>query len=154
VWTESCPANFLHKKQLVEAELARVEGRDAEAADLYESAAEGAGREGFIQDLALAHELAARHAFARGRRQAGVLRLREALQAYDRWGARGKVQALEEEFAARLVPASAVVGPGASVDLLGVLKAADVVTGETSLERLLAALLRVCIEMGGADRAV
>src|SRR5262249_48671236 len=53
-WAESCPATFSHKHTLVAAELARLDGRDMEAMQLYERAIRRSADHGFIQDQALA----------------------------------------------------------------------------------------------------
>src|SRR3979411_2116434 len=59
-WAESCPATFAHKHALVSAEWARLEGRDIEAMRLYEQAVRSAAERGFLQDRAVAGEVAAR----------------------------------------------------------------------------------------------
>jgi predicted ATPase len=97
-WLPECPTTFRGKHLLVEAELARVEGRHAEAADLYDAAIEEAAHERFLQEEAIARELAARHARGRGRTRIAEFHLREAQRMYAEWGAAEKVRALEEEF--------------------------------------------------------
>ncbi len=52
------PMNFQHKHDLVEAERARVEGRPHDALEGYEKAIRGAHAAGFVQEEALAYELA------------------------------------------------------------------------------------------------
>ncbi|MFP2912542.1 ATP-binding protein, partial [Pyxidicoccus sp. 3LFB2] len=99
-WAERSPENFRHKHQLVAAEVARVEGRSLEAMALYDSAIDGAHAEGFLQDEALANELAGRCYHSLGRARFASLHLRAALDAYARWGAWAKVSLLEEEFPA------------------------------------------------------
>jgi predicted ATPase/signal transduction histidine kinase len=154
-WARSCPASFRHLYVLVEAEIARVEGRAAPAADLYDEAAEGACEGGFIQDAALASELAGRHALARGRARLADLHLRKARERYAQWGATEKVRALEEEF-----PEMGRVGissPGgrirdADFDILSLLKSAETIATEVVLDRLLERLIHVCAEAAGADR--
>ena len=47
-WRLDCEANFGHKALLVEAELARVEGRDADALRLFDEAARSADDAGFL----------------------------------------------------------------------------------------------------------
>ena len=76
-WASLSPENFAHRLALIEAELARREGAGPEA---YTRAAELAARGGWLHDLGLVHERA-------GRREA-------AIEAYERWGARAKVERL------------------------------------------------------------
>src|SRR5919202_1419003 len=40
IWADNCPENFLHKYLLVQAEIARISGKEIEALDLYDRAIE------------------------------------------------------------------------------------------------------------------
>ena len=95
VWSESCPDNFLAKRLMVEAEMARITG-DESAIELYDLAVDAARKGEFVQDEALANELAAR--FVMERRptsRVGAMYLRDARYAYLLWGAKRKVEELE-----------------------------------------------------------
>jgi hypothetical protein len=59
-WEKNCPANFVNRASLVDAEMARVESRDLEAMRLYERAIQSSREHGFVQNEGLANELAAR----------------------------------------------------------------------------------------------
>ena len=79
-WAEHAPMNYLHKFYLVEAEKARVLGQFLEAEEFYERAIAGAAENEYIQEEALAYELAAKHYLARGREKfAQTLHERSAL---------------------------------------------------------------------------
>ena len=93
-----CPTNFLHLQLLMQAELARLDGRIESAVRLYEQAMDAAHASEFRRDEAMANELAARHLLGAGRRKAAEGYLRAAWHLYDQWGARRKVEQLEEEF--------------------------------------------------------
>ena len=58
IWAENCPENFETRAALVNAEISRIGGRDAEAMHLYERAIRSARANGFIHNEALANELA------------------------------------------------------------------------------------------------
>lgn len=58
-WAHHAPMNYQHKYDLVEAEKARVLGKYWEAADYYDKAIQGAKAQEYIQEEALANELAA-----------------------------------------------------------------------------------------------
>ena len=60
IWAEHCLENFENRAALVGAEIARIEGREREAARLYEQAIRSAHTNGFVNNEALANELAAR----------------------------------------------------------------------------------------------
>jgi predicted ATPase len=66
VWAANCPENFENRAALVSAEIARIEGREPNAERLYEQAIRSAQANGFVQNEALANELAARFYAARG----------------------------------------------------------------------------------------
>jgi PAS domain S-box-containing protein len=87
--------NYLHKFHLVEAEKARVLGQFLEAEELYEQAIAGAAEHEFIQEEALAYELAAKHYLARGREKIAQTYMKEAHSCYERWGATAKVKELQ-----------------------------------------------------------
>ena len=63
---EACPENFENRAALVGAEIARIEGRELDAAYLYEHAIRSAHANGFVHNEALANEFAARFYAARG----------------------------------------------------------------------------------------
>ena len=95
IWRAACDANHAHRVALVEAEIARLEGRDDEATELYERAVERARRDRFTPDEALANELAARFHVAAGRDETARAHLDEARAIYERWGAAAKVARLD-----------------------------------------------------------
>ena len=94
-WSQRCPANFEHKRLLVEAEAARLRGAGDEAILGYDQAAASAHEAGYVQHVALAHELAARHLAALGRPADARAARDRARAAYARWGAHAKVRRLE-----------------------------------------------------------
>jgi signal transduction histidine kinase len=155
VWASNCPENYRHKHLLVGAELARLREQDSEAAALYDQAIEAAGRERFLQDQALANELAGRYYLSRGRRHIASLYLSSALSVYARWGATAKLDAIEREFSSLLGPLWGPTRDGqgvATIDLLAILKAAEAISTEVVLDRLLETLLDVCMASAGAER--
>jgi predicted ATPase/signal transduction histidine kinase len=162
VWATNCPENFRHKHLLVEGELARIDGRPLDAGDLYDKAIEAARREGFLQDEALANELAGRFYRSLDRRRIAALYLSAAIREYARWGATAKAEALEEEFPdlesvespSWRVPISPIQDQkgGAALDLLGILRAAETISSEVVLDRLLEKLMEVCLATAGGER--
>jgi hypothetical protein len=97
-WAENCPENFENRAALIGAEVARLEGRDSDAQSLYEQAIRSARANGFIQNEALACEIAGRFYAARGFEDFARLYLRKARYGYLRWGADGKVRQLDELY--------------------------------------------------------
>ena len=160
VWAEHCPENFEDRAALVGAEIARLEQRDADALRLYEKAISSAREHGFVQNDALAHELAAQYCLARNLEAAGYAYLRNARNCYDRWGASGKVRQLGERYPrlleGLLTPASAAaigVQTG-QLDVETVVKASQTLSSEMDLPRLVETLLRIAVENAGAERGL
>jgi PAS domain S-box-containing protein len=158
--TKSCPENFANRELLVRAEIARVEGRELDAERLYEAAIESAGDNGFVQNEALANELAARFHAARGFETISRAYLRNARDGYVRWGADGKVRQLDRihphlRSEEAVVSGSGTIGaPIEQLDLATVLQVSEAVAGEMVLEKLLDTLMRTAMEHAGADRAL
>lgn len=86
------PANFAHKAALVRAERARVAGRNDEARACFEEAVALAQAGGFLNDLGLASELAARFERACGGEPSA--HHERAVEAYSAWGAKALVSRL------------------------------------------------------------
>jgi PAS domain S-box-containing protein len=160
-WVENYPPTFGDKYALVSAEVARLEGRDAEAMRLYEKAVRSARDHGFVQNEALAHEMAARFYAARDFDTIAHAYLREARRCYLRWGASGKVRQLEQlhphlrDAPVPAYPTTTTMGaPVERLDVGTVLKASQAVSGEIELGELIKTLLRISIEHAGAERGL
>src|SRR5262245_59730923 len=159
IWAENCPQNFEDRAALVAAEIARIEGRDLDAMRLYEQAIGSARASGFVQNEALANELAARFYAARGFETIAHAYLRHARYCYLRWGADGKVGQLDQLYP-HLTQEKPVAGPstiGAPVeqlDLATVIKVPQAVSGEIALKKLIDTLMRTAIEHAGAERGL
>src|SRR4029077_1958701 len=98
LWTENCPENFANRKALIGAEIARLEGRDLDAQRLYEDAVRLARDYGFVPNEAFACELAGAFYAGRGLDTSAKAYLRQARDCYERWGALGKIRALDTRY--------------------------------------------------------
>jgi PAS domain S-box-containing protein len=160
LWARHCPENFENRAALVAAELARIEGRDRDATQLYEQAISSARENGFIHHEALALEIAAGFYAARGFDRIAKAYLRDARYGYRQWGAEGKVRQLEATFPYLVdeqIGADAkrtLVTPVEHLDLSTVLQVSQALQGETDLERLIAAIMRLSVEHAGAERGL
>jgi len=97
-WTRACPRNFEPWYLLAAAEAAGASGRGAEAVAGYAAAIAAAQASGVVRIEALAHDHWAAHARRGGDGAAAALHLREAIGAYERWGAHGKADQLRRSF--------------------------------------------------------
>ena len=165
-WAEHCPENFQNKYDLVEAEKARVLGQNWQAEELYEKAIQGAKKSEFIHEEAIAYERAAEFYISIGRKEIGQFYLKNAHQCYSFWGAKAKVQQLENEYPQLLLAtgsrrSSERVGITTStietestsevLDLTTVLKASQALAEEIVLGKLLEKLMKIMIENAGAQ---
>ena len=113
-----------------------------------------------MQNEGMAHELAARFYAARGAETMAHVCLRNARHCYLRWGAFGKVRQLEQlhphlRDAPVLESPTATIGaPVERLDVGTVLKAAQAVSGEIVLDKLIETLLRIAVEHAGAERGL
>ncbi len=148
------PRTFAAGLALVSAETARLEGRDREASRGYEEALAAARQEGYAYVEGLAGEAAWRFCSQRGWPVAAAAYLRAAWDAYRRWGAKAKVEALAAEhpgLPSEHAGPAAADGAGAQLDLLAAAaRASQAISGEMSLERLLETLLRTVVGAAGA----
>jgi PAS domain S-box-containing protein len=159
-WVENYPPTFADKHLLVLAEIARVEGRAFDAMQLYEQAIQSARANGFVQNEALAHEVAARFFATHGFETMAHAYLRKARNCYERWGALGKVKQLDERYP-RLYEerlptstASTIGTPIRQLDVETVVKASQAISSEIVLPKLIEKLVRIAVEHAGAERGL
>ncbi|MBC9073346.1 response regulator [Thauera sp. CAU 1555] len=169
-WAQSAPANFRHKFDLVEAELARLDGRTGEAIGAYDKAIEAAVRGGFVQDEALANELAGRFWLQLGKEEFAAVHLRRAFRGYQLWGARRKLEdlvrrcgtlleapaqpAATQSYAARHTAIYSVTSNHTTTsvfDIDSVIEASHLLAGEIQLGELKRKMMHLAISNAGAD---
>jgi predicted ATPase/signal transduction histidine kinase len=180
-WARLAPMNHLHRWHLVEAERCRVGSDKAAAIDHYDQAIALAQASGFIQEEALAHELAARFYLLWGKGRIAQSHLIDAYYAYGRWGAKAKIADLEQRYPKLLelilkrpekrpeqtLSSTDTILAYAStptthsnssmsevIDLTTLLHTSQILSREIQLDKLLAALLEAVIQNAGADKCV
>jgi predicted ATPase/signal transduction histidine kinase/CheY-like chemotaxis protein/tRNA A-37 threonylcarbamoyl transferase component Bud32 len=168
LWSKHCPSTYLHQRLLIEAELARITGNVLEAQDLYDQAISSARSNKFLQNEALASELAAKFWLGKGKEKIAKVYMSEAHYGYQRWGAKRKVEDLEEKYPQLLPlsssPAKSITATstttnststgtrsGEALDLATVIKASQAISGEIVLDKLLSSLMKILIESAGAQ---
>ena len=103
-WAYYAPMNHQHKLDLIEAEKCRVLDKKVEAINLYDQAILGAKKHEFIQEEALANELAAKFYLNWGKEKVAMVYMQEAYYCYARWGAKAKTDQLENTYPNLLEP--------------------------------------------------
>lgn len=169
-WAHHAPMNYLHKFYLVEAERHRVLGEKIEAMEMYDKAITLAKENKYINEEALAYELAAKFYMSWGKETIAQVYMQNAHYSYQLWGAIAKVEHLQEkypQFLARTsaktttqtkvnrtttVPTTTSTNLGDTLDLTTVMKASQAISGEIVLSKLLARLMKIAIENAGAEK--
>jgi PAS domain S-box-containing protein len=180
-WAKHAPMNHLHKWQLVAAETYRWLGNKAAAIEYYELAIAGAVAHDYLQESALANELAAKFYFDWGKDKLAIDYLQTAYDDYAHWGATAKLDKLvrdypqlssqrahlQNETALDLssgsiesdglhpiaLESSVNSAPYSNLDSNAYIKAIQALYSEIDLDRLLRTLMDVVVENAGADSA-
>jgi len=171
-WARHCEENILHKYLLVSAEIERVKNQKLKCMELYDHAIESAGKNGFIQNEALANELAMKFWLYQGKVEFAKTYFLAARYANLKWGATAKIADLEKKYPqfmikskAEQTPLKNVTGtikttPSSgkyttdSLDVSSVMKASQAMSGEIILSNLLKKLMKVVIENAGAQKGI
>ncbi|AFY81980.1 trifunctional serine/threonine-protein kinase/ATP-binding protein/sensor histidine kinase [Oscillatoria acuminata] len=180
-WAHHAPMNHLHKWYLVEAERYRVLGEKITATECYDQAISLSKKYQFLNEEALANELAAKFYLDWGKQRIAQEYITEAYYCYARWGAKAKVADLEKRYPQLLgsilqqtrfplsandtiftlgsvTSTSSATSQSSSIsgtlDLAAILKASQTISGEIELDKLLSSLLAIIIENAGADKCV
>ncbi len=178
-WANHAPMNFLNKYYLVEAERYRVLGEKMTAMEYYDKAIALAKENKYIQEEALANELAAKFYLDWDKQTIAQAYMVNSYYCYARWGALAKVSDLETRYPELLVStrqqerininfnptetisvnstektvtgSTKVLG---SLDLSSFVKASQAISSEIELDKLLVKLMQILLENAGATKAV
>ncbi|MBD2616189.1 AAA family ATPase [Nostoc punctiforme FACHB-252] len=164
-WAQQVPINYLHKFYLVEAERHRVLGQKSEAIEMYDIAIALATENEYLNEQAIANELAARFYLQWGKDKIAQDYLLNAYYNYARWGAKAKVKDLEQrypdffkqapqksEFSTSKTISTSSTTLSKSIDLKSFIKASQVLGREIKFDTLLTKLMTIVIENAGAEK--
>ena len=163
---------------LLQAEVAAMKGQVGDAVLLYEKALPLLEASGYKYYAAIGYECAGRYCMTQQLTTAGRNYLERARALYDGWGATAKVAAFEAEFAAQLAaPVSQDLAPSTvrapnrprtqrqtrtshfgtsshempTLDWAALLSAAQAISSEVQLDKVVQRLLDVLLSSAGAD---
>ncbi|MBD2313325.1 diguanylate cyclase [Desertifilum sp. FACHB-1129] len=182
-WAHHAPMNFQHKYDLVAAERHRVLGEVTAAIEAYDRAIQNAIANGYIQEAALANELAAQFYLQWHKPRIAQSYLLDAYYTYARWGAKAKTDCLERQYPQYLLPilqhrqlnagaanflakpicplhptTQPLASPGvpalAALDCGAIFKTLQTLSSEIHLNQLLTNLLNIAIATAGATKCV
>ncbi|MCP4350997.1 MAG: SpoIIE family protein phosphatase, partial [Desulfobacterales bacterium] len=162
-YAATSPMNCLNKLYLAQAEQARV--LNQYPGKLYEKSIMLAKENGFVHEEAIANELAAKYYMSEEMTTVAKAYLQNAHAAYRRWGAKTKVLQMEKNFGL-FMQETPYHSPGSQkntetagksfesdiLDLKTVMKAANAISGEIILEKLLQRMMGIIIESAAAER--
>jgi signal transduction histidine kinase/serine/threonine protein kinase len=162
-WAKHAPENCLHKWYMVEAEICRVLSQKNQAIEYYDCAINLAKENKYLQEEALACELAAKFYLEWNKKTIARSYILDAYQKYQLWGAKAKVLHLEENYPQLLsssIPSCSINSSFSltgststeSLDLSSILKASQTLAQEIKLDILLAKMMKIVIENAGAER--
>ncbi|MFN6519495.1 MAG: AAA family ATPase [Nostoc sp. CreGUA01] len=103
-WADNCPKNFLHRYLLLSAEMAKISGKYMNAIELYDRAIAKAKKNEYLNEEALANELAAKFYLEWGKERIAQEYLINAYYCYARWDAKAKIDDLEQRYPELLAP--------------------------------------------------
>ncbi|MDJ1182467.1 trifunctional serine/threonine-protein kinase/ATP-binding protein/sensor histidine kinase [Roseofilum casamattae] len=177
LWADNCSENFLHKYTLVEAERARIAGQYLKAMDDYDRAIAAAKENGYIQEEALANELAAQFYLNWGKEKFAAVHLQASYYCYAQWEAKAKMDDLQQCYPELLKSIvendrnasksgisiskitsnyhsknASISSISSILDFSSLLKASQILSGEIELDRLVSTLMKIIIENAGATK--
>ncbi len=171
-WAQHAPMNYLHKYYLVEAERCRITGKQDRAMELYNQAIALAKTNEYLQEEALANELAAKYYLQRGMKKFAASYMKDARYSFNLWGATVKVKNIDERYielldltmaadsaqstaaGTRSVTSTSSVESISGLDLSSMLKSSQAISGELELDKLLRQLMEIVIENSGAQKGL
>ncbi|AUI68593.2 AAA family ATPase [Beggiatoa leptomitoformis] len=166
LWATFSPDNQQHKYYLVAAERERALKHDKEAREYYDQAIHLAHEQGYLNEEAIACELAGQFYLQRGLVKYAYACLRDAHYAYIRWGAIAKAKELEirhsnlfsqRDSSAQTTTITTLItqqGLPNMLDFASILKASQATTSELDLGKLLKKLMQIVLENAGAQRSL
>ncbi len=164
MWAHHAPMNHLHKFYLVEAERSRVLNQDGDAREYYDKAIALAQENEYLNEKALAYELAGKFYLDKNQNRLAGVYLQDAHYTYQQWGAIAKVKHLEARHPQFFISTASITqgtltttsttgsSSGEALDLAAVLKASQAISGEIVLDKLLENLMRTVIANAGAQK--
>ncbi len=162
-WSTYSPENFLHKWQLVEAQFQSIKGNFNRAIALYGRAIEGAEKSQLLHEQALAHELSAKFYLNLNQLRVATADIKQAHYLYSNWHADNKVKHLEQSYMG-IIPNLSRGGIltnnsiatstkfSEQLDLSSLIRSAQLITKEITLDKLTMIFLRIIMESGGGQR--
>ncbi|MCB1190116.1 MAG: PAS domain S-box protein [Leptospiraceae bacterium] len=160
-WSENSPENFLHKYHLVKAEKFRVTGKHENAKECYEIAIDKSLETTYLNEIALIFEVAGKFYLKNNNKRQASYYLQDAYKYYRQWGVVAKTRYLESKynsyinykqdsdfFANAIIKAKQEIQ---SMDIDSIISAAQAISSEIVMEKLLNKMMILVLENANAD---
>ncbi|MEG4234105.1 AAA family ATPase [Microcoleus sp. Pol11C3] len=176
IWMQHAPMNYEHKYHLVAAEKHRVFNQKTEAIEFYDRAIKGAKENEYLQDEAIANELAAKFYWEWGKEKVAAGYMQEAYYCYGRWGAKAKIEDLEQRYPQLLQPilnqpklrfnpletlakisqssqtsSTSSTSISDALDFASIMQAAQALSSKIQIDELLGTLNQIILKTSGAE---
>jgi predicted ATPase/signal transduction histidine kinase len=155
-WARHAPMNFRHKYNLLQAEMYRLKGDYLSARTEYDNAVQGAHEQRYLQEKAIALELAGQSFLFQDKQEAANDYLLKAYKAYQQWGAKAKAGQMLRQYPA--LQSLTIDGAGGlsvvsnkALNVESLLKAATALSSEMRLDKMLENLLTIVLQQAGAQ---
>ena len=168
-WAKHAPMNHLHRYHLIQAEIYRVQKNIPEAMIHYDKAINYAKENNFLNDEALANELAAKFYLQHQKQKHAIPYLLDSFNSYQRLGMKAKTDHLIDAYSyikddiliMEQKPAlkhwkfdkQSIQHVSQEIDLLSIMKASTSISEEIVFSNLLEKLMIIVVENAGATRA-
>ncbi len=161
-WVDKgCSSNFQHKHALIRALLADYRSdKNTSASELFDLAIDDASEHLFLQNAAIASELAAQFCIRCGKQRNATAYLIASFRYYKQWGAANKLQLMLKQYPELhdlvAINTSSIVNAHQnserSFDFLSVVKASQALSQTLQVDDLIKQLLNLAMESAGAHR--
>ena len=161
-WAKYAPMNHQHKVDLILGEKNRLLGDKLAAMNFYDRAIKTAKNNQYINEAALAYELAAKFYLSEDKELIAKAYLQESYYYYQVWGAHAKVKQLEQQYPQFLTGIQLInykdklevttSGSSYHLDIDTIIKATNTISGEIVLDKLLFNLMKLLLENAGAQK--
>lgn len=159
------PQNNANKYFLIKAERARIDGRIYQAEAYYQESISKARENGFIQEEALANELAAKYFYSLGKNENAGNFARDAIYCYSKWGCISKTKQLQELYkdlfqikpvneAMEESVAGSEFTTTTNIDVETIIRASQAISEEIVLYDLLKKMIYIFLQNAGARKAL
>ena len=157
-YQKNIPESYDNKYRLVKAELSTVEGKYADAMDLYEMAIKQSNTKKLIHDEALCYELAAEFYILYDKKISAKLYLQTAYKLYTKWEAYGKAKDLEKRFPDDILKEKQSDSDTSTlldnIDLKTILRTTKTIALESSANRQFEMITKYFAESSGAQKGI